>query len=322
MSVALRVIEGTGGAGRTPAPAPVTPPPPRGNDDTPSVPVTFISYLLAAGGFLVLLWHGMPYYRLSQAQRLWSPLHAQLRPNGSVGLLYGYVGTAMLLFLLVYSLRKRLRVLHRLGALRRWLNVHVFCGIAGPALITLHSSFKFGGIISIGYWSMMTVMASGFVGFYLYRQIPRALSNAAREAEDIDAELAARDRELSACYGLDEEQLRAVRRQAGTDGAAERGALASLVYLMTQDLRLRLGGVRVPAATHAERPLDKHELRQMGRLVRQRIVLERRRAFLAQTRTLFGYWHAIHKPFTICLFVMMFVHIAVAMWFGYATPQP
>lgn len=322
MNTALRLVEGTGKPGQAPRPQPVTPPRRRDDDKESSLPVTFVSYLLATGGFLALLWHGLPYYRLSMGQRLLSPLHAQLRPNGSVGLLYGYAGTALLLLLLLYSVRKRVRVLHKLGVLRRSLNVHVFCGIAGPALITLHSSFKFGGIISIGYWSMMTVMASGFVGFYLYRQIPRALSNAAREADDLDAELAARDAELAEQYGLSDAQLSALRRAAGTEGAESRGALGSLVYLLSQDLRLRFGGVHVPESTEAARPLEKRELRRMTQLMRQRIVLERRRAFLTQTRTLFGYWHAIHKPFTICLFVMMFVHIAVAMWFGYATPQP
>jgi hypothetical protein len=35
---------------------------------------------------------------------------------------------------------------------------------------------------------------------------------------------------------------------------------------------------------------------------------------------MFHYWHAIHKPFTIVLFLMMGVHIGIAIWLGYALP--
>jgi hypothetical protein len=53
-------------------------------------------------------------------------------------------------------------------------------------------------------------------------------------------------------------------------------------------------------------------------LVRQRVLVERRRGFLHQTETLFGYWHTIHKPFAIVLYVLMVVHIGIAVWLGYA----
>jgi cytochrome b561 len=46
--------------------------------------------------------------------------------------------------------------------------------------------------------------------------------------------------------------------------------------------------------------------------------VERRLAFLRQTEALFGYWHAIHKPFAIVLYLMVGVHIGVAIWLGYA----
>ena len=59
------------------------------------------------------------------------------------------------------------------GSMPLWLEVHIFCGIVGPVLVTFHTSFKFNGIISVAYWSMMAVMLSGFVGRYLYVRIPK-----------------------------------------------------------------------------------------------------------------------------------------------------
>ena len=59
--------------------------------------------------------------------------------------------------------------------MKTWLEVHIFCGIVGPVLVTFHTSFKFNGIVSVAYWSMVAVVLSGFVGRYLYVRIPRSL---------------------------------------------------------------------------------------------------------------------------------------------------
>jgi hypothetical protein len=32
---------------------------------------------------------------------------------------------------------------------------------------------------------------------------------------------------------------------------------------------------------------------------------------------LFHYWHVIHKPFAIIMYIIMFVHILVAVYVGY-----
>ena len=45
----------------------------------------------------------------------------------------------------------------------------------GPVLVTLHTAFKFNGIVSIAYWSMVLVVLSGFVGRYLYVRVPKTL---------------------------------------------------------------------------------------------------------------------------------------------------
>ena len=40
--------------------------------------------------------------------------------------------------------------------------MHLFCGVVGPVLVTFHTSFKFNGLVSVAYWSMVIVMLSGF----------------------------------------------------------------------------------------------------------------------------------------------------------------
>ena len=42
-------------------------------------------------------------------------------------------------------------------------------------MILFHTSFKFGGIVSISFWSMVAVVASGVIGRFIYLQIPRTM---------------------------------------------------------------------------------------------------------------------------------------------------
>lgn len=275
-------------------------------------------YTVSFVGWSCLFYYGFPYYRLGLAERLHAPAHAALKPSGTMGLLYGYVGTALLLLLLLYSVRKRVPWLRGLGRLGRWLNAHIFCGIAGPAMITLHSGFRITGAIAVGYWAMMFVMLSGFVGYYLLRQVGGALSANDQDAQALTRELDELDRELTERHGFQTADLQALRRRAGSDRADRMGLLTSLFYLLGQDLiRLFLGF----GEDGVERRLGRQDARRVRALTRRHVLLERRRAFLRQTSALFHYWHAIHKPFTVVLFLMMGLHIGVAVWLGYALPQ-
>ena len=266
--------------------------------------------------WLGLVLAGSAYYRLDAGARLTHPWHPWLKPSGAIGLAYGYLGTALLLLLLAYSVRKRWRVLAGLGALRRWLSVHIVCGLLGPGFITLHAGFKFHGLISIGYWSMICVMLSGFVGYYLYSQLPHALAGHADASEFLRAEIEGLDRELAERFGLGPHDLAALRRASGAERAERLGALASLGFLLGQDVHTALGLRRLRHTPLRKR--GRAELRRLRALVRQRVLVERRRAFLHQTEALFGYWHTVHKPFAIVLYLMMGIHIAVAAWLGYA----
>ena len=290
--------------------------PPRPVASSPQRRLRFGVHATMAAGWLLLVIAGWAYYHIAPDARLQHPLHAKLKPNGTVGLAYAYLGTALLVGIFAYSLRKRWRVLRHLGVLRNWLAVHIACGILGPAFVTLHSGFKVHGLIAVGYWAMICVMASGFVGFYIYRQLPHVIAGHATEAELLRVEIDALDKELVERFGLGPADLERLRRSSGADRAARLGPLASLAFLLEQDIALAFG-LRKLQHTGVRR-FGRAEMRRLRGLVRARVLVERRLAFLRQTEALFGYWHAIHKPFAIVLYLMVGVHIGVAIWLGYA----
>ena len=286
--------------------------------DTPRTPFMRVALTCLAVVWGAFLWLGWPYYQLDLAARIHSPLHAYFKPAGIIGLLHAYLGTFFLLLLLLYSVRKRVRPLRFLGKLSAWLHVHIFCGIAGPGFITLHSGFRFEGLIAVGYWSMICVFASGCLGYYLYRQIPRAILRDEEQLHALRDELAAIDAELEHTFGLKPEHREALRDIAGVDAAPRLGAFGSLPFWVWRDLTLgwRLGRFRRRFPELAG--FGRRRAAQMRQLVRRRVFLDRRRAFLGQAKILFGYWHAFHKPFAILLYVAMGVHIGIAIWLGYA----
>ena len=69
-----------------------------------------------------------------------------------------------------------------------------------------YTAFKFGGIISIGFWSMTAVVISGIVGRFIYLQIPRSIQGkelSIDDLENLDGEI---NNKLRKEYGVDELQ--------------------------------------------------------------------------------------------------------------------
>jgi len=137
--------------------------------------ISWIVSFAFVGGFSL---YGMDYYLLGSQERPFSPKHMLLRPSGPIGVNLGVFGVLLFFIIYLYPLRKRWGWLGRQGNSRHWLDFHVVLGTAAPLVIALHSSFKFGGIAGMAFWCMSMVTASGFIGRYLYAQIPRSLNAA------------------------------------------------------------------------------------------------------------------------------------------------
>ena len=141
---------------------------------------------------------GWIYYLTPLGVRGYAAAHALLRPSGRIGHALGIVGFVMMLVPVAYSARKKWPRLHAFGSLRTWLEVHLFCGVFGPVLVTFHTAWKFNGLIAVAYWSMVAVVLSGFVGRYFYVRIPKTI----RGAELTHDEILARATELRAELSL------------------------------------------------------------------------------------------------------------------------
>jgi hypothetical protein len=269
-------------------------------------------HLLAAAFVLALLVSGADFYGTPLLERARHEGYWQWKAGGTVGHKLGFAGSSMMVLMLLYSVRKRVGALRRLGPLSRWLDVHIFLGVFGPLLVVLHSSFKVQGLVALSFWSMVVVASSGVLGRYLYLQIPRTR----RGEERALAELEAEDRELSdelrTRFRLDEAQL--ARLDALVAVPTRTGLLDGFLRLVTDDLRLRSA---LRAFARGCRSVPPAVVRDFERVVRQKAHVHRRILLWDRVHELFHYWHVLHKPFALVMYLFMIVHVAVALATGY-----
>jgi hypothetical protein len=271
----------------------------------------YLATLLAIGWLAV---QGSSYYLTPLAERAHHPGYWDWKPGGRLGHGLGVAGSTLMVLMLGYSLRKRVGGLRRLGAMSRWLDIHMLFGIAGPLLVVLHSSFKVQGLVALSFWSMVVVAASGVFGRYLYLQIPRTRAGEEMNLaalERVDADLSER---LRREFRLSDDTI--VRLEAlATGPPAEGGLTRTLLRILTDDLTR---GRRLRAFAEACRSVPPSVRREFQRVLRAKADARRRILLWSRIHDLFHYWHVAHKPFAIVMYLFMLVHIGVALWTGYA----
>lgn len=270
--------------------------------------------VIVVGGVLFAL-GGWDYYGAPLDTRGYLPAHPVLRPSGSVGLVLGISGMVAMLCTLPYPLRKRWRLLSKLGQLKYWLEIHIFFGIVGPVLITLHTALKFNGLISVGYWLMMAVWASGFVGRYLYVRIPKTIRGAELSRADIEQQL----REVEAIIAA-RPLSPAVQRELDAFHTATAGTVTGVrglldLFFGEMRVRVRLLLLRRHLTGAGGGYVVAH---QAVSLAAERASIARRLRHLKRTHKLFELWHVFHRPLVYVMFVLVAVHVGVALFFGYA----
>lgn len=260
---------------------------------------------------------GFPYYRLSVGERVRSPLHPWLRPSGPVGQSAGILALAIFVFLWLYPLRKKYKRLAFTGSVARWLDIHILAAIGLPLLLAIHASWRFDGIVGLGYFAMLVVCASGVIGRYLYVRIPRSRSGVASSRDDIAVERRALITDIAATTRLDPF---VVERALSVDGASESaGALRTLAHLLSDDItrwRLTRSLRRRLAATSNENTLDKKTIDRVVDLASREISLAQQLRMLDATQRVFGYWHVAHRPFAVTALVAVVIHVIVVVAVG------
>jgi len=258
---------------------------------------------------------GYDYYTTPLTERFFHEDYRFLKPSGSIGHGYGIIGTLLLLIgVASYVIRKRVKRFARLGLLKHWLEFHIFLCTLGPLLILFHTAFKFGGIVSISFWSMVAVVLSGIIGRYIYLQMPRSIDGVElsfEESRELNYDLS---HQLRQKYNLDDSIINRLDNYSGNESQAIN--ILSLLPIMIKGFWEDRSALNEITISLKKSNVPRKNIREVKKMCKAKLKLNRRLSLLKATQKLFSYWHIIHFPFAILMLVIMVVHVAITLTFG------
>lgn len=276
--------------------------------------ITILSIIVAVV-LAIIINKGYAYYKISMEERFFHPDHTSLKPSGILGHGMGIIGSLfMILGVSLYMARKRYRIFSRLGFLKHWLEFHIFLCTLGPILVLFHTSFKFGGIVAISFWSMVAVFLSGVIGRFIYIQIPRTIEGrelSLNEVRDLKGNIGDT---LTNSIQLDEESHKIIVDSIRVKAELYQGNF--FVRNIRRYFEDRKTYRRIKSVLRKNR-LPKVQRDVVMNLVENELSLNRRIGRLQLMQNLFKYWHVAHLPFALVMLVIMVIHVAVTLVFGY-----
>lgn len=266
--------------------------------------------LIVIGAMSYLAYVGYGYYGTPLEERFYHPQHEWFKPSGAFGHGLGIAGTLMILFgVTIYILRKRYNLLTRLIRLKYLLEFHIFLCTLGPILILFHTAFKFGGIVSIAFWSMVAVVISGVIGRFVYIQIPRTIEGRELTLNEVKNMKQSLSDTLQKSIGMDDELRGMILSFTGShDSDASKQSKASAHKPMKMSTIKRI---------LKKKKIVRPQRNMVIRLIREEVSLAGKIRRLQRMQQLFKYWHVAHLPFAIIMLVIAIVHVAVTLSFGY-----
>jgi len=227
----------------------------------------------------------------------------------SIGIL-GFI--LMLMTETLYSIRKRSRRA-LWGRMADWLDFHIFTGIVGPYMVLLHSSWKFNGLAGIVTLLMIIVVASGFIGRYIYTAVPRTIDGSEVETFQLEQQIAQNEDAIRTWLATQPESMRVLRQRFIQQSQIPSSGLMLMVARPMLDLEDRL---RWWLVKRRAKPAIRAQFQQLEDLMRQQARLRRQMASLAIARRMLALWHTVHVPIGMALFTSAFVHVGAAIYYA------
>jgi hypothetical protein len=245
-----------------------------------------------------LFYIGYSYYSTPLEERFYHPNHDWFKPSGIYGHGLGIIGTLMILFgVSIYIARKRYNFMSKYLRLKYLLEFHIFLCTLGPILILYHTAFKFGGIVSIAFWSMVAVVLSGVIGRFIYIQIPRTIEGRALSLSEVKNMQSDLSKEMSSSFNLDE---------------STKGFLEEFVDDNKKGKSLRTLKKMLKA-----NKIEAKDRRTIIKMLKEEKSLSGKIKRLETMQRLFKYWHVAHLPFALIMLIIVVIHVGITLAFGY-----
>ncbi len=243
---------------------------------------------------------------------------SNLIADEGLGYALGITGLSCMALLLLYSVRKRVRLLRGSGRISSWFQIHMLLGLAGPVALLYHCNFQLGSLNSnVALFCALIVSASGVVGRLIYTRIYLGLTDRRRTLDDMREEVnEARAligkgvymHELSGILSEFEERVTREKR-----GGFER--FFSYLSIGWTSLRVRRDALRCLSRLKAGTSEIEEDSAALRGSIRRYVGAVRSIETLSVYERFFALWHVMHLPLAFLLYVSATVHvIAVHMY--------
>jgi len=242
-----------------------------------------------------------------------------------LGYALGILGSVMMLVLLLYPVRKRLRFMRIFGPTKTWFRSHMILGVLGPILILYHSNFQLGSLNSqVALYCTLIVAGSGLIGRYIYSKIHYGLYGRKMSLQGLMKQAT-----LETGSGVAAFMPELLREMAEFDRQVlvmRDTVLASATLPLKLAWKTRIGRMRLNKliknrlAEEAKKSpiVAKHRPRMQKackKYVARHFAQIRRVAEFGFYERLFSLWHVGHLPFFYILVLSATIHvIAVHMY--------
>ena len=274
-----------------------------------------IMALIVGLTLIVLTINGLQYYKTAIGERVYHADHLILKPSGSIGHGLGIFGSFFIIVgISTYMARKRYRFLSRIGILKHWLEFHIFLCTLGPVMVLFHTSYKFGGLVSVSFWSMVAVFLSGVAGRFIYLQIPRSIEGRELNLSEVRAMKSDLTEIIKTSHNLGEENYRIIADSVKNKTRIYyKSPIVRLIRNYSDDRR----SIKEVKSALKKSNLPKTDYKNIISLVKSDITINRRIETLDLMKNLFKYWHVAHLPFAMVMLIIMVIHVGVTILFGY-----
>lgn len=248
-----------------------------------------------------------------------------------VGYNLGLAGGVMMLILLLYPVRKRVKYFRNLGALSTWFKWHMILGILGPMTIIFHSTYHVyipylhptgSPNASVAMLCMLVVSGSGTFGRFFYTKIHNGLYGRQSTLNELRAELEQSGDVKSMFYFAPDVEKALENFRMRADGFAQQPGVGFInfltVGLQAEALSRSLPG-ELRRILHAEAKQKDFSAAQVAAIeevfqdYKKKIVTYLKvLRDVSQFRTyerMFSWWHVFHIPLVYMLVFSACYHV-------------
>ena len=243
----------------------------------------------------------------------------------------GLAGGIMMLVLLLYPLRKRVRFFEHWGPLPIWFRWHMVLGILGPLTIIFHSTYHVyipyfhpsgSPNAAVAMLCMLIVSGSGTFGRFFYTKIHHGLYGRLATVNEIRAELD-QSGDVKSLFGFApevEKSLEDFRARAENYAKQPKVMIANFVAIGFQARRLswslsrevrRMLRTQAKAQHYsdAQRADLEKQVHDYRRTIESYLKAMRNVAQFGTYERMFSWWHIFHVPLVYMMVFSAFYHV-------------